>query len=287
VNAELRIKTIQQGLRRLGWTDAKDVRIEYRLAVGDAAKVREFAKELVEVQPDVLIVHSSIAVRAVLRETRTIPTVFVHVVDPFGQDFVSSAARPGGNVTGFMNFETSMGSKWLALLKEMAPNTSRVAVLANPDTSPHTFFLRSMEPSAAQSGIDLVPALVHDTTEIENAIGAHSGLPGSALLGLPDSFTSTHHKLIVALAARHRLPAIYSYRFFASSGGLMSYSVDPEEPFVQATAYVSRILRGERPGDLPIQGPTKFELTINLTAAKALGLEVPQTLLATADEVIE
>jgi putative tryptophan/tyrosine transport system substrate-binding protein len=287
VNEQLRTKTIQEGLRRLGWTDGGNVRIVYRWAVGDATKLQAFAKELVDEQPDVLMIHSSIAVQAVLRETRTIPIVFMHVADPFGQGFVANAARPGGNVTGFTNFESSMGGKWLALLKEMAPDTARVAALANPGTTPYAVFLRSLEAAAAQWGIELVPALVHDTTELESAIGARSGLPGSALVVLPDVFTSTHRELIIGLAARHRVPAIYAFRFFTTNGGLMSYGVDPEEPFVQATTYVNRILKGERPGDLPIQGPTKFDLAINLKTAKALGLTVPNTLLATADEVIE
>jgi putative tryptophan/tyrosine transport system substrate-binding protein len=258
VNAQLRTKTIQDGLHRLGWTDGENVRIEYRWAVGDGAKVRQFAKELVAEQPDVLMVHSSIAVQSVLRETRTIPIVFIHVVDPFGQGFVSSAARPGGNITGFMNFESSMGGKWLALLKEMAPDTTRVAVLVNPNTTPHTLFLHSMEGAAAQLGIELLPALVHNTTELESAIGARSGLSGSALHVLPDSFTSIHHKLIVELAAHHRMPAIYSYRFFTTSGGLMSYSIDPEEPFRQATEYINRILRGRTTGRSPDSGTNQI-----------------------------
>jgi putative ABC transport system substrate-binding protein len=287
VNAESRIQTIQQGLQSLGWADGRNVRIEYRRAGGEAAKVPAFAKELVEQQPDVVIAHGSIAVKTFLRETRTIPIVFVHVVDPVGQGFVASAARPGGNVTGFTNFEDSMGGKWLSLLKEMTPDLARVAVVANPGTTPYALLLRSVEAYAPRLGIELISGPVHSTTELENAISGRGGEPGSALLVLPDVFTSTHSELVVGLAARYRVPAIYSYRFFATSGGLISYGVDPEEPFGQAPAYVNRILRGERPGDLPVQGPTKFELVINLKTAKALGLTVPNTLLVAADEVIE
>jgi ABC-type uncharacterized transport system substrate-binding protein len=286
VNAELRIETIRQGLRSLGWADGQNVRIEYRSAGGDAAKIPALAKELMEQQPDVVIAHGSIAVQAFLRETRTTPIVFVHVVDPVVQGFVASARRPDGMVTGFTNFEESMGGKWVSLLKEMAPDVTRVALVANPGTTPYAMFLRSVQASAPSMRIELVPTLVHNSTELENAIRALRE-PGSALLVLPDVFTSTHSELVVELAARYRVPAIYSYRFFATSGGLISYGVDPEEPFRQAPQYVNRILRGERPGDLPVQGPTKFELVINLKTAKTLGLKVPNTLLVAADEVIE
>jgi ABC-type uncharacterized transport system substrate-binding protein len=286
VNAELRIETIRQGLRSLGWADGQNVRIEHRSAGGDAATIPALAKELVEQQPEVVIAHGSVAVQALLRETRTTPIVFVHVVDPVVQGFVASARRPGGMVTGFTNFEESMGGKWLSLLKEMAPDVTRVALVANPGTTPYAMLLRSVEMSAPSMRIELIPTLVHNSTELENAIGAQRE-PGSALLVLPDVFTSTHSELVVGLAARYRVPAIYSYRFFATSGGLISYGVDPEEPFRQAPQYVNRILRGERPGDLPVQGPTKFELVINLKTAKTLGLKVPNTLLVAADEVIE
>jgi putative ABC transport system substrate-binding protein len=287
INAQLRMDTIQQGLQKLGWADGRNLHIEYRWAVGDAEKVRAFAKELADVQPDVLVAQGSTAVQALLRETHTIPIVFVQVVDPVGQGFAAGAARPGGNVTGFSIFEDTMGGKWLELLKEIAPNIARVAVLANPETTPYGVMLRSVEAAALRLSVELVSALVHDTTELESAITAQGREPGGALLVLPDVFTSTHRELIIRLAARHRLAAIYSFRFFATTGGLISYGVDPEESFGQVPAYVNRILRGERPDDLPIQGPTRFELVINLKTAKALGLTVPETLLATADEVIQ
>ena len=286
VNAELRIETVRKGLRSLGWADGQNVRIEYRNAGGDAAKIPASAKELVKQQPDVVIAHGSIAVQAFLRETRSTPIVFVHVVDPVAQGFVASARRPDGMVTGFTNFEESMGGKWLSLLKEIAPDVTRVALVANPGTTPYAMLLRSVEMSAPSMRIELVPTPVHSSTELVLAIGARRE-PGSALLVLPDVFTSTHSELVVGLAAHYRVPAIYSFRFFATSGGLISYGVDPEEPFRQAPQYVNRILRGERPGDLPVQGPTKFELVINLKTAKTLGLKVPNTLLALADEVIE
>jgi putative ABC transport system substrate-binding protein len=287
INAQLRMDTIQQGLQKLGWVDGRNVRIEYRWAVGDAEKVRTFAKELVDKQPDALLVMGSPALQAVLRETRTVPIVFVQVADPVSQGFVASLAHPGGNATGFTNFEEAMGGKLVALLKEIAPNTARVALLANPETTPHEFFSRSVETAASRLGVGLVSALVHNTSELETTISALGAKPDSALFVLPDFFTSTHRDLIIKLAAQNRVPAIYAFRFFTRSGGLISYGVDPEEPFGQAPGYLNRILRGERPGDLPVQAPTRFELSINLKTANALGLTVPDTLLALADEVIE
>jgi putative tryptophan/tyrosine transport system substrate-binding protein len=213
--------------------------------------------------------------------------VFVQVANPVAQGFVASAANPGGNVTGFSNFVDSMGGKWLALLKEIAPNITSAAVIANPTTTPYRFVLASMEAAAPLVDVKLVPALVHDTAELEAAINAQGREPRSALVVLPDVFASTYRELIIKLATRHRLPAIYPFRFFATSGGLMSYGVDPEEPFGQVSEYVDRILRGERPGNLPVQEPTKFELVVNLRTAKALGLTVPMTLLTAADELIE
>jgi putative ABC transport system substrate-binding protein len=197
--------------------------------VGDAQQVRAFAKELVDHRPDIVVVQGSTAVQAVLQETQTIPIVFVQVIAPVGQGFTASMARPGGNVTGFSIFEDSMGGKWLALLKEIAPDIARVAVVANPGTTPYGIVLRSVQAAAPRLGLELISALVHDTTELEMAITAQGREPGGALLVLPDVFTSTHRELIIQLTARHRLPAIYSFRFFATSGGLISYGVDPED----------------------------------------------------------
>ena len=287
VNAQSRMDAIQLGLQKLGWIEGRNIRIEYRWAVGDIAEMRALAKELVNTQPDILIVHSSIAVQAVMRETGAIPIVFVHVADPVGQGFVTSAARPGGNVTGFSNFEASMGSKWLALLKEIAPNSSRVALVANPDTTPYTTFFRAVEPGARRLGVELVPATVRNMTDLENAVRMQGREPNGALILLPDGFISTHREQVITLVAHYRLPAIYSVRFFGTSGGLISYGVDPEEPFGLVPAYISRILTGERPGDLPVQAPTKFELVVNIKTANALGLTLPPTLQASADEVIE
>lgn len=280
VNAQLRMDTIQQGLQKLGWTQGRNVRMEYRWAVADAAKVREFAKELVDQRPDIVVVQGSTALQAVLQETSTIPIVFVQVADPVGQGLVTSAARPGGNVTGFSNFVDSMGGKWLALLKEIAPDIVRVAFVANPDTTPYAVVLHSVEEAARRLGIELISGLVRSTGELESTISAQGHSPGGALLVLPDVFAATHSELIIQLAAHHRLPAIYAFRFFATNGGLISYGVDADEPFGKVPAYVNRILRGERPGDLPVQEPTKFELVINLKTAKALGLTVPPILLA-------
>jgi ABC-type uncharacterized transport system substrate-binding protein len=287
VNAQPRVDTIRQHLQRLGWTDGRNIRIEYRQAAGDAAKIRVFAKELMDQQPDLVVAHGSVTVQALLQETHTIPIVFVHVVDPLDQGFVASWAHPGGNVTGFSNFEEPMGGKWLSLLKEIAPDIARVALIANPGTTPYARFLHSVKTAAQGLGIELISALVRDTTELEAAISAQGREPGGAIVVLPDVFTSIHQELIVQLAARHRLPAIYPYRFFATRGGLIAYGVDPEEPFRRVSEYIDRILKGERPGDLPVQGPTKFELVINLKTAKVLGLTVPMALQVSADEVIE
>jgi putative ABC transport system substrate-binding protein len=287
VNAQSRINTIRQHLQRLGWSDGRNIRIKYRQALGDRANIKGFTKELLNQQPDLVVAHGSVTVQEFLQETQSIPIVFVHVADPLGQRFVASWARPGGNVTGFSNFEDSMGGKWASLLKEIAPDITRIALIANPGTTPYAVFLRSVKTAVQRLGIELISALVHDTTELEAAISAQGREPGGAIVVLPDVFTSIHQELIVQLAARHRLPAIYSYRFFATVGGLIAYGVDPEEPFGRVSEYIDRILKGERPGDLPVQGPTRFQLVINLKTAKVLGLSVPMALQASADEVIE
>jgi ABC-type uncharacterized transport system substrate-binding protein len=278
------VSAFVDGLRRQGWIVGRNVSIDYRWAAGDAQRIQAFAKELVEQNFDLILARSSPVVRTLMRQTRTIPIVFFQVVDPVGQGFVANLARPGGNVTGFTIFEPTIGSKWLELLKQIAPRVARVALIYNPDTAPFAeFFFGSI--TAATSSV--VNVTVHHASEIEPAIATFARDPNGGLIVLPDAFTLTNRKLIVATAAQHRLPAIYPFRYFATSGGLISYGSDPAEAMRQASVYADRILKGVQPADLPVQAPTKFELVINLKTANALGLAVPTSLLALADEVIE
>jgi putative ABC transport system substrate-binding protein len=276
-------------IETLLWNVGSNVLIDYRFGAGDPDRMAAFAKELVGLRPDVILARSTPAVKAVLSETRTIPIVFVSVSDPVGDGLAASVARPGGNVTGFTNVEASMGGKWLELLKEIAPRTRTVAVLFNPKVAPGggSYYLRTIEVLVPAFGVSLTSYPVDSATDIEAAMAAHAREPDSALLGMPDPFISAHRGLTIELAARYRLPAVYGFRNFAVEGGLMSYGVDIVDLYRRSATYVSGILKGEKPADLPVQAPTKFELVINLKTAKALGLEVPPTLLARADEVIE
>ena len=275
-----------QGLERLGWSDGRNVRIDYRYA-GGADRFAPLAKEMVASQPDVIFVNSSGFVTAVHRETRTIPIVFVNVSDPIGAGFVSSLARPGGNLTGLLLFEATVVGKWLSMLKEMAPRVTRAAVMANPKTKLYDYFLRSAEAAAPSLGIELVPSRVESAADIERAIESIARAPDGGLV-VPDSTMARNRNLIVDLAARHRLPAVYPERFYATAGGLMSYGIaELIEPFRQAASYIDRILKGEKPGDLPVQAPTRYSTILNLKPAKALGLTVPPGLLVAADELIE
>ena len=287
--AQSNIAALQQGLYNLGWSQGGNLGIEYRWAPDDAVLVWKFAKELVELRPDVIVAHSSPVVATLLGETRSVPIVFVSISDPIGEGFVASFARPGGNVTGFTNFESSMTGKWLGLLKEIAPDITRVAFLFNPQTAAGggSYFLRPIDAAASTLKLKVVMALVHDDEEIEAAFAALSREPSSGVVLLPDVFTVAHHQQVIALAERYRVPTVYSYRFMVERGGLISYGVDIDNLFERAATYVDRILKGAKPADLPVQAPTKFELVINQKTAKALGLSIPPTLLATADEVIE
>ncbi len=250
--------------------------------------MRKFARELVDLKPDLILGMTTPAVTALVQETNTIPILFVNIVDPLGHGFISSMARPGGNVTGFLNFEFSMGGKWLETLKQIAPAVKRVALLFNPDTAPFAAsFVRVVEDAAPSFGIEPIAIEAHDDGELERTVADFAAKPAGGLIILPDAFTTGHRDLIVALAARYRLPAVYPLRVFAASGGLISDGGDPIDIFRRAASYVDRILKGANPGDLPVQAPTKFELVINLKTAKALGLEVPPMLVARADEVIE
>src|SRR5262245_13926481 len=273
-----RLSAFRHGLDQLGWKEGQNARIEYRWGAGDPTRMRAHAKELIGTNPDVLVAESTPATAALQAETQTTPIVFLQAGNPF--------ARPGGNLTGFTNYAPTMGGKWLELLKEVVPRLVRTAALFNPKT--HTGQYWDVIEAAAQSvNVQFAKAAVADAAEIERAVKAMAGEPSGGLLVMPDSFTLTYQDTIVASAARHRVPAIYAFRAFSASSGLMSYGMDMIAVYRDAAAYVDRILRGEKPGDLPVQAPTRFELVINLKTAKALGLEIPPMLLARADEVIE
>jgi len=283
---QARVMVFKQALHALGWTEGRNVQFIYRWSAGDVVHARQFAKELLDLRSDVILTNSTPVAVAVRDTTRTTPTVFVQVSDPVTAGVVQSLARPGGNLTGFTNFEPSIASKWFELVKRIAPNITRIAYLFNPNTAP-LFYTRAVETAAPVLSVKPFAAAVHNTDEMERVIEQFARTSDGALLVLPDLFTATNRRSIIALAARHRLPAVYPARYFVASGGLMSYGIELLETYRQAASYVDRILKGERPSDLPVQQPTRFELVINLKTAKALGLDVPATLLARADEVIE
>jgi putative ABC transport system substrate-binding protein len=251
--------------------------------------MRAFAKELMALQPDVVLATTTPVVAALLRESRTVPIVFLRVTDPVDSGLVDNLPRPGGNVTGFTNFELSLATKWLGLLKEIAPRITRVTAMFNPATAPGggSHLLRLAEAAAQSIAVDVSAGPVHDLAEIERVVAAVAREPNGGLMILPDVFLNVHRELIIKLTTHYRLPAIYTYRYFVTGGGLISYGPDVIDQYVRAALYVDRILKGEKPADLPVQAPTKYELVINLNTAKALGLDVPPTLLARADEVIE
>jgi putative ABC transport system substrate-binding protein len=282
-----RVAAFLDGLREVGLTDGRDVKLDYRWGDNDVERLRTLASELVALAPDVLLAGSSPPVVALRRATTTIPIVFVLVSDPVGQGFVESLARPGTNVTGFTNFEFSMIGKWVELLKEIAPATRRIGVIFNPETAPYTQrYQRPFEDAARSFATETVMAPVRSEDEIESAIAALARSEGGVIV-MSDPFTTVHRKVVVSLATRYRAPVVYPYRFFTAEGGLMSYGADVSDLFRRSASYVNRIFGGATPRDLPVQQPTKFELVINLSAAKALGLTIPQSLQASADEVIE
>jgi putative tryptophan/tyrosine transport system substrate-binding protein len=284
---QVRAKAFQQGLEQLRWNAGRNLQIHYRWGTGDVEWARAAAADLLRLAPDVILANGGTALRAAQLVAGSVPIVFVGISEPVAQGFVASLARPGGNITGFSNLEPTMGPKWLELLKEIAPRITRVAVMFNPDSSGGALLARSAASAAEKFAVEVVPAPVRGPAEIEAAMTMLGHEPGGGLILPPDSFMAVHRKLIVELAARYRVPAIYFLRSFNAEGGLISYGVNITDLFRQAAAYVDRILRGEKPADLPVQQPTKFELVINLQTAKALGLDVPPTLLAIADEVIE
>jgi len=275
-----------QALQQLGWTDGRNARIDTRWGT-DAGSTRKYAAELVALAPDVILASASTATSALQQTTRTVPIVFVTVIDPVGAGYVESLARPGGNLTGFSLFEYGLSGKWLELLKEIAPGVTRVAVIRDTAVGSGVGQYAIIQAVAPSLGVELRPIDMRDAGEIERAVVAFARVPNSGLIIVGAPSVVVHRNLIVTLAARHQLPAVYPLSYFARSGGLMSYGPDSIEPYRRAAGYIDRILKGEKPADLPVQAPTKYELTINLKTAKALGFDVPPSLLARADEVIE
>jgi len=284
---QARVAAFRQGLQQLGWIDGRNVRIDIRWAAGDADRIRRYAAELVALAPDVILAIGAAVTGPLRQATRTVPIVFVNVSDPVGAGFVASLARPGGNATGFTIFEYGMAGKWLELLKEIAPGVKRVAVIRDPDISAGTGQLGAIQSVAPSFGVELSPVGVHDAAEIEHTLDSFAQGSNGGLLVTGSTLALVHRDLITTLAARYKLPGVYFQRPFVAAGGLISYAPDPIEPFRRAATYVDRVLKGEKPADLPVQAPTKYELVINLKTAKTLGLDVPPTLLARADEVIE
>ena len=285
--AQARVAVLRERLAQLGWTE-RNVRIDQRFAEGDSEQMQAYAAELVSSGLDVIVANSTPALAALKQATRTIPIVFSVVSDPAGQGFVASLGRPGGNITGFSFIEFPMLGKWLEMLKEIAPSAKRITLMFNPQTAPYyPAFLRDFEGSAATPAVELSATPVRDEAEIEAAVSAFAGEPGGGLIVAPDPFINTRRALVIALAERYRLPAIYGGQYFVKEGGLISYGPDTLDIVRRSASYVDRVLRGDRPGELPVQGPTKYELLINLKTAKALGLTVPMALRMRADEVIE
>jgi putative ABC transport system substrate-binding protein len=283
------IAAFLQGLSELGWSDSRNLHIDYRWTNADVERIKPFAKELVALKPDVILANSTPVTAALQRETTDIPIVFVIVSDPVGAGFVASLARPGGNITGFINFEDSMGGKWLELLKEVAPAVKRAAIMFNPDTAPGGggYFLHSFEAAGAALGVKPIVASVRSLSEIEKVIGDLAREPDGGLVLTPDIFLLVNRKQVMTLAERHKLPVVYWLGVYAKEGGLLGYGPDYHDLFRRSASYVDRILKGEKPSNLPVQVPTKFELVINLKTAKALGLDVSLSLQQRADEVIE
>lgn len=284
--AQLRVAALRQELQRLGWTDGRNLSITARWA-DEPGRIRTYARELVDLAPDVILVNSNPALSALRQETRTIPIVFLTVADPVGSGFIEHLARPGANITGFTNFEPSIAGKWLELIKQIAPTLTRVAVVLHPETPAHLAMLRAIQAVASPVGVTLTIAGVHNAAEIELALTAFAAEPNGGLIILPHPVTSNHRELLIRLAVDHRLPSIAAWKYIALDGTLMAYGFDLTNEYRRAASYIDRILKGEKPGNLPVQGPNKFELVINMKTAKKLGLDVPLHLQELADEVIE
>jgi putative ABC transport system substrate-binding protein len=286
---KLELAAFAHQLQDLGWADGGNLRIDYRWSAGDPERMQALAKELTALQPDVLFARSTPVTGALLKQTRTIPIVFAVVSDPVGEGFVASVARPGGNATGFTNAESSLTGKWLGLLKEIMPSINRVAFIFDPKVAPGggSYYTKLIESAAPSFAVAPTAVPVHNASDIEGAIGDFVKKPNGGLLVLPDATTNLHRELIIALAARYRVPAVYGFRYIAADGGLMSYGIDVVELFRRAATYVDRILKGAKPADLPVQLPDKFQLVINLKTASAMGLTIPTSLQLLADEMIE
>jgi putative ABC transport system substrate-binding protein len=286
--AQAWVAAFREGLQKLGWTEGRNIRIDTRWGRADMELMQRFAQELVALQPDLILSQITPTTAALLQQTHTIPIVFAMVADPVGSGFVASLSRPGGHVTGFVTLEGSLSGKWLELLKEIAPRVARVALLFNPATAPFIeYYLTPVKAAAASIGVEVIAAPVHDASELESVVAMQAREPNAGLIVMPDSFLIVHRTEVTSMAARYRLPVVYPYRQFAELGGLLSYGFDRLDNWRRAAGYVDRILKGEKPGDLPVQAPTKYELVINLKTAKALGLDVPWILQQRADEVIE
>ncbi|MGC1562435.1 MAG: ABC transporter substrate-binding protein [Bradyrhizobium sp.] len=283
------LAAFREELHKLGWTEGRNIQIDTRWGALDDAKVRQqSANELIALQPDLIITQNTPPTATMLKQTRTVPVIFVIVADPVGSGFVSNLARPGGNATGFMIMEPTIASKWLELLKEIAPRINRVAFLFNPATTPYNdIYLKPFKAAALSLRVEPTAASVHDLSELEAVFAAQAGWPNSGVIIMPDGFMNVHRAEVVSLAARYRVPAVYPWRYFTELGGLLSYGNEQRDSFRLAATYADRILKGERPGELPVQAPVKFELIINMKTAEALGLDVPLRLQQLADKVID
>jgi putative ABC transport system substrate-binding protein len=284
---QTRVIAFGQGLSQLGWTLGQNVQIDARWGAGDADDIRKYAQDLAALAPDIIIADGASTVGPLLQATRSVPVVFMTVVDPVGAGFVASLSRPGGNATGFANFEYGLSGKWLELLKQLAPHVTRAAVLRDPAISAGIGQFAAIQSMAPSLGVEVIAVNVRDAADIERDLTAFARSPNSGLIVTGSALTVVHRNLIVKLAAQHRLPTVYFQRFIATGGGLISYGPDLIDQYRRAASYVDRILKGEKPADLPVQAPTKYELVINMKTAKALGIDVPPQLLARADEVIE
>jgi putative tryptophan/tyrosine transport system substrate-binding protein len=284
------LAAFKTGLQELGWIDGRNIQIDYRFAAADVDRMQTLAKELVVLQPDLIMGQTTPVIAALQRETKTIPIVFIIVSDPVGSGFVASLPHPGGNITGFINIEASLSGKWIEMLKEIVPRCTHAAFLFNPETAPYfAFYERPFDAAARSSGIEPIATPVHTAADIERVFESLGGRPDTGLVLPPDVFTGmkTNLALITSLAARYHVPTIYPYRYMVAAGGMISYGIDNTDLYRRAPTYIDRILKGAKPADLPVQLPTKFELAINLKTAKALGIDIPATLLGRADEVIE
>jgi putative ABC transport system substrate-binding protein len=284
---QTRLAVFKQAMQQLGWSEGRNLQIVARWGAGEADSIRRYAAELVALAPDVILANGSVTVGPLLQATRTLPIIFVYVPDPVGAGFVSSLARPGGNATGFTPFEYGTASKWVELLKQIAPNVTRAAIIRDPAIATGLAQFAAMQAVAPSIGVELTPVGVKDANDIQRDVTAFAGVPNGGVIVAGSALATVHRKLIITLAAENKLPAVYFDRHFITAGGLISFGANLIDEYRQAAEYVNRILKGDKPADLPVQAPTKYELVINLKTAKALGLDVPPTLLARADEVIE